>query len=117
MSRTPLQSTVLLEQHSNQDNDESEPEPVHREYLFGRRIGLEKHVGFPLEAFGRSGPSELDVRLGLVVLVDKEAVQLRRKESQHHDAKEHERRIVDFKHFLLRKVCGVARSGRVPAFQ
>jgi hypothetical protein len=45
--------------------------------------------------------SELDLRLILVELVDDKAVERRREKGHQHDAKENQRRIVNFKHLLL----------------
>jgi hypothetical protein len=48
--------------------------------------------------------SELDVRFVLVELVDEKAVQLGKQECHQDDAKEHEGRVVDFKHVLLQRL-------------
>jgi hypothetical protein len=76
-----------------------------------RGIGFEQHVGIPLSEKRIGQRSVLaDLRLVLLELIDEKAVEKRRQERQHHYAKKHQWRIVDFKHFLPLVMAGPLRG-------
>jgi hypothetical protein len=107
---TTALTTIALEQKGQQHKDEGKPDAVHLQHLFRRGIGFKQHVGSSALRCRRIAQSELDVGFVLVELVNEEAVHLGGQECQQDDAKEHQGRVVDFNHVLLRRLRQAERA-------